>query len=167
MNLDSTFFVFLSLSVLFVIGIYLILNKSKSNTTLENNSNKEYQNLRIQAYERMALFLERIKSDALVSRVSNDVDSLAAYHALIINDVRSEFNHNLAQQVYLSHQLWEQIRACKDEVINCVSVAAKELPADSRAIELGKNFVVLGAETCDKTILNTLKLLKREFNQIN
>ncbi|MFD0964102.1 DUF7935 family protein [Pseudofulvibacter geojedonensis] len=76
--------------------------------------------LRLQAYERMALFLERINPSSLLLRVnpiSNDKDQ---YQQLIVANIEQEFEHNLAQQVYISDECWNVIKTAKSTTIQMV-----------------------------------------------
>lgn len=76
--------------------------------------------LRLQAYERMALFLERINPSSLLLRVnpiSNDKDQ---YQQLIVANIEQEFEHNLAQQVYISDECWNVIKTAKSTTIQMI-----------------------------------------------
>jgi hypothetical protein len=79
--------------------------------------------VRLQAYERMALFLERINPNKLLVRVgptSNDKDS---YESLLIATIEQEFEHNLSQQIYLSDKCWNIIAAAKNATIQIIRKA--------------------------------------------
>ena len=83
---------------------------------------KEKQNvalpIRLQAYERMTLFLERITPASLLVRVSPTSDDKPAYFKKLLGTVEQEFEHNLAQQVYLSSDCWNTIVTAKNATLN-------------------------------------------------
>jgi hypothetical protein len=79
---------------------------------------------RLQAYERMALFLERISPAKLLIRVvpvSSDKDS---YESLIIQNIEQEFEHNLSQQIYVSEKCWNIINTAKNATIQLIRKAS-------------------------------------------
>ena len=84
--------------------------------------------IRLQAYERMALFLERISPNSLVLRCYQPGMDLRLLQGVMTKNIRDEWEHNLSQQVYLSPELWARIREAKDEMINLVNSAAVSLP---------------------------------------
>src|SRR5438477_1949055 len=67
--------------------------------------------IRLQAYERMCLFLERITPSNLLIRVSGSGQTASDYHRMLINDIRNEYNHNLSQQIYMTDKTWEMIQS--------------------------------------------------------
>lgn len=73
--------------------------------------------LRLQAYERLALFLERINPTKLLIRVAPLSDDKIAYQNLLIQHIEQEFEHNLAQQIYVSDECWLMILTAKNTVI--------------------------------------------------
>lgn len=80
--------------------------------------------LRLQAYERMALFLERIGPNSLVLRCYQPGMDLHLLQGVMTKNIRDEWEHNLSQQVYVSEELWTHVREAKDEMVNLVNSAA-------------------------------------------
>ncbi len=70
--------------------------------------------IRLQAYERLALFLERISPAKLVQNIKPDSDDLHTYELSLIVQIESEFEHNLSQQIYVSTKCWEMIATAKN-----------------------------------------------------
>ena len=66
--------------------------------------------IKLQAYERIVLFLERISLESLLVRVSSSDMTASQLHSALLNTIRSEFEHNLSQQIYMSQQAWEVVR---------------------------------------------------------
>ena len=79
--------------------------------------------IRLQAYERMALFLERISIPSLVVRVSPKTADKAAYENLLIKSIETEYEHNLSQQIYLTDELWNVIKAAKNATVQMIRKA--------------------------------------------
>lgn len=80
--------------------------------------------LRLQAYERMALFLERITPNKLLVRVVPTSSNKEVYEALLIATIEQEYEHNLSQQIYLSDQCWGIISAAKNATIQLIRKAS-------------------------------------------
>jgi len=79
--------------------------------------------IRLQAYERMALFLERITPSKLLIRVKPTSSDESAYESLIVATIEQEFEHNLSQQIYVSDECWNIIVAAKNTTIQLIRKA--------------------------------------------
>lgn len=102
--------------------------------------------IRLQAYERMALFLERISPDSLVLRCYQPGMDLKLLQGVMTKNIREEWEHNLSQQVYLSEALWAHIRKAKDEMVNIVNSAAVSLTDTSDPTRLAATLFASTAE---------------------
>lgn len=87
---------------------------------------KESLPIRLQAYERMALFLERIVPHRLLVRISPQSSNSEDYLQLLISHIEQEFEHNLAQQIYLSDAAWNLIKTAKNTTINQIRTALND-----------------------------------------
>ncbi len=87
---------------------------------LHKESQKSALPIRLQAYERLALFLERISIPNLVVRVAPKSADKAAYENLLIKNIENEFEHNLSQQIYMSDECWNVIKAAKSATIQAI-----------------------------------------------
>ena len=96
---------------------------------------KEAQNqvipLRLQAYERITLFLERIDPNKLLIRVKPYSDELGKYEELLIKNIDQEFEHNLTQQIYITPECWNLINAAKNATIQVIRQSAMNEKIDS------------------------------------
>ena len=79
--------------------------------------------LRLQAYERMALFLERISPNSLLIRITPTGGDKVAYMKKLIITVEKEFEHNLAQQIYITSDCWNVITTAKNSTLNLIKEA--------------------------------------------
>ncbi|MCK4989023.1 MAG: hypothetical protein KAS29_01000 [Bacteroidales bacterium] len=94
--------------------------------------------VRLQAYERIILLLERISPESMVLRIGRSDFSARQLQQELLSNITSEFEHNIAQQTYLSTEAWEKIQAAKNQVINLVNETAKEVKPDASGPTLGK-----------------------------
>jgi hypothetical protein len=94
--------------------------------------------IRLQAYERMVLLLERITPQNLVMRVANNNLTAGQVHQELLASIRAEFEHNLTQQVYISKGAWEAVKRAKEETIKLINIAASRVNDNSKGVELSK-----------------------------
>ncbi|MFV9482736.1 hypothetical protein ACNI3T_02790 [Christiangramia sp. ASW11-125] len=80
--------------------------------------------IRLQAYERLTLLLERISPGKLLFRVEPIAEDVPAYTSLLIANIEQEFEHNLAQQIYVSNECWDYIRTSKNAMISMIRNAS-------------------------------------------
>ena len=91
---------------------------------LHKDSQKNTLPIRLQAYERMALFLERIAIPSLVVRVAPKTADKNDYEKLLIQSIETEFEHNLSQQIYMTDECWNIIKAAKSAIVQQIRKAA-------------------------------------------
>ncbi len=91
-------------------------NKRKFELLRENQ--KQSLPLRLQAYERMVLFLERINPINIVMRIEPNDMNAPSYATLLIHNINTEYEHNLSQQIYLTNESWEAILKAKNGIIS-------------------------------------------------
>jgi hypothetical protein len=97
--------------------------------------------LKLQAYERIVLFLERISFESLLVRISSSEMTAQQLHIAMLNSIRSEFEHNLSQQIYMSPQAWEVVRSARSNMIKIINSEAEKLPPDSSGMALSKRLL--------------------------
>ncbi len=94
--------------------------------------------IRLQAYERISLFLERTALNNLVIRLKENTFSAKEFQLVLVNEIREEYNHNMSQQIYISDQAWELVKNVKEETIACINQAGQGLPEDAKSVDLVK-----------------------------
>lgn len=98
---------------------------------LQKENQKDALPLRLQAYERMALFLERINPNKLLIRITPISQNKNDYENYVIAQIEQEFDHNLTQQIYLSDDCWTIIVTAKNATIQMIRSAAMSERVDS------------------------------------
>lgn len=121
--------------------------------------------VRLQAYERMCLFLERISPNNLILRLNNDVFSATELHHVLLSEIREEYNHNVSQQVYMSDEAWNQVRSAMEEIISIINNAAGQVHAEGRSMDLAKAiFEIIIQQELNPTS-KALRFVKDEIRQ--
>ena len=103
--------------------------KDQQNTRrwlLQKENQKSALPLRLQAYERLALFLERINPAKLLIRVSPLSADKNDYVRLIIQHIEQEYEHNITQQVYVTNELWTMLLTAKNTIIQNIRKTAAD-----------------------------------------
>lgn len=121
--------------------------------------------IRLQAYERMVLFLERITPQNLLRRLSSGELSARELQQVLLHEIREEYNHNLSQQVYMSDESWRSVRHAMEEVISIVNKSADSLPEDARAIDLNRKILQKVVDEEADPAGPALKKIKDEIRQ--
>ena len=120
--------------------------------------------IRLQAYERLALMLERISPHSLLMRVSLHDASTSEYHQQLLTNIRQEFEHNLSQQIYVSQILWETIRTAKENLVGIINKSADEIGNEAPALSLSKKIFENYLENEDQAI--AMNELKKEVGKL-
>jgi hypothetical protein len=92
----------------------------------------------LQAYERIVLFLERISLESLIVRISSANMNAAELQSALISSIRSEYEHNLSQQIYMSVQAWEVVKNARSNMIRIINTEAERMKEKSTAMDLSK-----------------------------
>ncbi|MBR3488704.1 MAG: hypothetical protein IKH33_05245 [Bacteroidales bacterium] len=121
--------------------------------------------IRLQAYERMALYLERISPESLVLRCYQPGMDTKLLQGVMTKTIRDEWEHNLSQQVYISSEAWRRIRQAKDEMMGVINSAAITIPDDADPTRLASAIFATIAEGQVPTA-SALEFLKQEMREL-
>lgn len=120
---------------------------------------------RMQAYERMALFLERISPQNLLVRLTAPGLPAREFHQLLLSEIRNEYNHNVSQQVYMSEEVWNLIRNAKEDLIVSINDSAGEMTLESTSLDLSKKIFEKSVNKSIDPIAHALSELKKEIQR--
>ncbi len=160
-------------SLIVFITAYLVLRKStqseekRRKVELMLNNQKLITPIRLQAYERMVLLLERIAPQSLVMRTQKPNMTAQELQAKLLKNIRQEYEHNLAHQIYISDKSWEYVKSAKEnlvKIINQVSLGIKpEVPAIHLSKRLLEQFIDRDKDPSKKAILYLKNEIKTLF----
>ena len=139
-------------------GTYVKNENKKIKFLLHDKNSNSALPIRLQAYERMTLFLERINLSKLLVRVSPLSEETNLYESLLIDHIEQEFEHNLAQQIYMSEECWTVITTSKNATIQLIRKSAMNKQA-TNAYKLREMILndLLEKQSPSHTALNYLK----------
>ncbi len=119
--------------------------------------------LKLQACERLILFLERITPNNLILRVHTPDMTASQLQAALIRTVREEFEYNLSQQLFLSTKTWELIRNAKEEIIRQINMAASDLKEGRSARDLAGIILQLSLSQEREPVILAIEAIKSEI----
>lgn len=129
---------------------------------LQQETIKQHLPLKFTASERAVLFLERISPENLLPRLGSSGKTVQQLQAEIIREIRAEFEHNLSQQLYLHPTGWEALVQTKENIVNLVNTAAKDLDKATGAMALSRRILEKYGENPNYSPQKAILLLKRD-----
>jgi hypothetical protein len=151
--------------IFFLLQYYLKNSKKEIAIPSDKSTDDRLQPLRLQAYERFVLFLERSNPSALVFRLNSQGLTAFQLQALVVKTIREEFDYNLSQQLYISNALWDMIKNAKEESIAMINQAVSDLTSESDSGELVRSVYALSMQKNNIAGEEALVALKKEMNQ--
>ena len=135
----------------------LEFKKTLSNQTLP---------LRLQAYERLVLFIERVNPANMLIRLNAPSYSAHELYALLLEEIRSEYQHNITQQIYVSSRAWGVVRNIKDDTVGIINNAAKGMPETATGLEFSKMLLASLSQLEDSPYEIGAALLRKDLEEI-
>ena len=121
---------------------------------------------RLQAYERMCLFIERISPPNMLLRLNNPGYSAREFHKLLLDEIRNEYNHNVSQQIYMSEDVWSMIKNAKEDLTILINEASSQMAPEAASLDLSRKIFELTLEKKVEPLGHALSELKKEIQQI-
>lgn len=138
--MEVTTAVLLIIIVLLVAGIivYLSYQQNKQDKKENEDHDSSTRTLRLQAYERLTLLVDRIALPNLISRVNQNGIGARDMQLLLTRSVKEEFDYNISQQIYVSPDAWNAVKNLKEQNILVVNQFATALPPNATGLDLNK-----------------------------
>ncbi|HLN53684.1 MAG TPA: hypothetical protein VK212_08240 [Lentimicrobium sp.] len=146
----------------YFVRYYLKTEKDKMLLQIGLKNKEIITPVRLQAYERMVLLLERIEPSKVILRNVNIGQTAAQLHQLVVTTINDEFDHNLSQQLYISSQTWDLIKRAHQSVLSFINEAAAKVEADAPASDLARLLLQDEATEGLSLISQALEQLKNE-----
>jgi hypothetical protein len=159
-------------SVMVFIIVFLMLKQffeyqlKKNSVDIRRLNQQTITPLRLQAYERIVLLLERINPGTMAMRLNQQNLSKKELHQLLIANIRNEYEHNVTQQIYMTRTAWEAVKKAKEESIKIINVAATTVPDNHHAYELASAILELSLKLEKTPTQEAIDLLKQEIRSL-
>ena len=121
---------------------------------------------RAEAYQRAVLLMERIHPNSLVMRHHNPALPAMAMQSKLLDAIREEYEHNIAQQLFISPTSWEMVSKSKEETIKIINLAGQQMDQTALATDLAAKIFEIVAEVGTLPTEITVQQLKKEFQEL-
>lgn len=122
--------------------------------------------LRLQAYERIIIFLDRINPAQLLVRLHQQGISVSGLHGMILEEIKAEYQHNITQQLYIGEKSWDAVRKLKDDTISLVNNVAQNLPEKATGVDLSRTILQHMSTIEENPYELAIKQLKADIQQM-
>lgn len=177
--LESIVIVFPTICLTLV--LIFVLKKQKENSMLPiqaiqdntpiaavttNENQKFFLPHRVEAYQRIILFMERISPNSLVMRHFDTNQSAKDLQKELLTSIRNEFEHNIAQQIFISPQGWKMVKDSKEEIIKIINLASSQIEENGNALELSSKIFEISSQLEKLPTEITNELLINELQKL-
>jgi hypothetical protein len=157
--------------IVFLTAYLLIVSQNKNDDRrrrfeIAMANKKTILPVRLQAYERLALLLERISPESIIMRQNLSNLTAKQLQAELLAAIRAEFDHNLSQQVYISSESWERIKNVRSNIISLINMAAQQIEPNASAYTLSQKILDMVMEHKSSLTAPALEMLKKEIQEI-
>jgi len=162
---------FIPAFIVFLVVYFLLKNffdneSQKRQLEIRIEQNKVITPLKLQAYERLVILMERMTPNNLIFRVNKPGISASQLKLDLIEEIHNEFNHNVSQQIYVSPQAWQIVRIAKEEMVNIINTSYTQLGPNSVGLDLSKAIFEMMIQMENIPTHKALEFLRKEFHLI-
>lgn len=169
-------FIFSILKIIVTVGLFLIsalvilryyFSHKKQPVSIEEKGTEQkiILPLRLQACERIVLFLDRISVNNLIMRINRPEMNAQQLQAALVGAIRDEFEYNLSQQLYISAKSWTMVKNAKEETIRMINTASMKVSDHAPSAEMVRMLLELVLAEEKSAVDNALEEVKREIHQ--
>ncbi len=157
--------------IVFLVAYFMLkkmLDEDFKRKELETRSKrtKSLTPMKLQAYERLTILLERLRLDNLVMRLADPSLTATEFKHLLTKAINEEFNHNVSQQIYISDQAWQMIKYAKEDALNTINNCYKDMSEFSKSTDLGKAVLSDVLEKRTDLVATAITFLKKEIDLV-
>ena len=159
---------YIAVFVTIVTLVFVFLRKNNNNNVEFNHKQLSQHEIEIKlrAYERLILFLERIEPVGMINRLQLHNQSIDVVSSSLISNIVREYEYNTSQQIYVSESLWNAIQLIKNKIINSISNASKQVSKKGDAHDLVKK-ILDNSKSNNLMIQQIKKMLKEEVKYVS
>jgi len=134
-------------ALLVLLTAYLLLVKLLGNEEkrrkyeLQKQTYSTLNPIRLRAYERLMLLLERTLPNTLVLNTIKPEMSNFELQKELLSVIRHEFSHNISQQIYVSDELWNYIKGTQESLLKLINTCSSQCNPQNQATELAERII--------------------------
>jgi hypothetical protein len=99
-------------------------------------------------------------------RHNNTTLPATALQLNLLESIREEYEHNLAQQMFISDETWDLVKRSKDETMKIINLAGQKLAPDASGMDLMNTIFTLVGEIGTLPSEIAVSALKKEVQQL-
>ena len=164
------FLVFFGITIITLVYFFLKRQEDQELVKLQLELRRGRQDFflpaRLEAYQRAILLMERIHPNSLVMRAHQGNVSALAQQGILLKTIRDEFDHNVAQQLFISEAGWKMMRDSKEESIRLINLAASQMGEQSSSLDLSAKIMEIMAQLETMPSEVAVSFLKQEFQAL-
>lgn len=141
-------------------------DQSKRRHEIIMQNSKTVIPIRLQAYERIVLFLERTSFESLLIRTNSPGMTARELHSALLSTIRSEFEHNLSQQIYMSQQAWEVVKNARSNNIKIINTEFENTPSTASGLEFSQKLLEKVMALDKEPTKTAVEYIKNEVSQL-
>ncbi|MBC9915270.1 hypothetical protein [Chitinophaga varians] len=122
--------------------------------------------LQLQAYERLALYVDRITPQSLIGRIYQPGLTAVDMQISMVQSIKAEYEHNITQQIYVSAMTWEAVKTLKEQTISVINQIAMQLPQDAPALELNRQLLEVFLQAGESPAELTAQIINAEAKRL-
>ena len=122
--------------------------------------------MRVQAFERLVLFLERITPNNLVLRLNSPELNSREFQQVLIMNIREEYNHNLVQQIYVTDRSWSLLKTAMEDIIGIVNNAGQRVDPEAPSIHLAREIFEILLQRDQDPVAKAIRSIKDELKEV-
>jgi hypothetical protein len=150
-----------------IVKKFLVSEIQRKQLAMFMDSQGDTLKLRLHAYERLVIFVERISPRNLIPRIYDPSMTVSDLQQAIAITIRAEFEHNLSQQIYVSRNVWETVKNVKEQEINMSMQIGRTLNPEAPARELHARIVeVMAAADTELPTDVALQIINEEVKKV-
>lgn len=157
-------------AIFLTISLFLKRQSEKDVRNLQIELKKDRQNFflpnRVEAYQRAILLMERIHPNSLIMRLHSSSLTAKTFQADLLKAIREEYDHNVAQQLFISLQGWSMVKNSKEETIKIINLAGSQMESTSSSTDLASKIFEISAEVGNLPTEITVDYLKKELQEL-
>jgi len=146
--------------------IWLENEAKKSAGAVQAETRKTLLPLKLQAYERLTLMLERINLTSVLMRAGAETTSAGQLEFMMLQSIREEFEHNITQQLFVDDETWQMVKVAREEAIAIIKQSSAGLPSDAPATDLMVKIIEMQNKLTINSTQQAINALRAEVKQL-
>ncbi len=155
--------------VMIIVAAYVVLNSMSKNlektlrSEIIRQNNKDFAKLKMAAYERLALLLERNSVPSLIHKFSKSAGTPQQISEMMQHAINEEFNYNLSQQVYVSAQTWTTLKVVKEQTVLFIKSTEKQMAENATKADFLGSLILRMQESGEIPHEKGLQMIRSEI----